>query len=603
MTLLLLGLSGCGSVEIRSKPDSVLSFGVHASVPEALPKRLATVPACCASLAELPYRNVTEAGTIRAAIGLDSPAYNFDSGKSFFAAYRIDNLPRPLALRIGSSLTADPTSISRLIGMPGNLIFAPVVLILDERFNIRRTMEPGKALATCVPSNGNSAGDVYVTTFDIEEPADQAKYIIVMTTDALRATDGESMCGAIRHGLSSVGNITVNIAIIDLHDGSIAIKSEALWHPETKDPGGFAGFFQDPGLLILGNTALHFLAQKDLHYQEHISIPYDSIVSLPRNRRMLVIGAQDPPGTNTRYQSFELWNSPSAEIASTSRDEIRNQLAARIRPQLTGERVAFVVTTSTPVLEFRTNTEGGTASRVGEWALTGGVATALPCGVCASGVCGPEVLAPCAALFSVGAVVGGTLGIGHEVVTTVAGVAAPPAVKTGDVKQSMTPMIDRAKGEQSGRVELLKCIGQVLAGETVSDWLDQGRSAQLSVVAQINGVAADSPESLSGLAVQGYGYSMESVVSRIALVSDEEAAKTLAEVPVRLRLESQVGFRDLSDKHAKTKTAMVAWESQPHALDDWTHSGPQLVAEAADQGCRELAGKIVDAANQFWMQE
>jgi len=63
-------------------------------------KALAQAKPCCASLAELPFRPIEREGLIKLEIGSDSPAFVFDSGKSFFAAFRLPDWPRPLALHL-----------------------------------------------------------------------------------------------------------------------------------------------------------------------------------------------------------------------------------------------------------------------------------------------------------------------------------------------------------------------------------------------------------------------------------------------------------------------------------------------------------------------
>lgn len=592
-------LVGCGSVEVRSKPGEFFSFESHAHVSSALYTKLADAPVCCASLAELPYQNITKAGVISTEINADSPAYIFESGKSFFAAYRLTGLPRPITIGVASRLTSEQGSHALLILGGKTLVFAPVALILDDKFNIQKTIGPNKPLTGC---KINQNEDVYLTHFDILDPPTLASYLIVLTTEALLAQDGDNVCGVIQHGFSPIGDISVRIASLDFNDGAILLKSWWQWYPNTQDPRFFAGMFQDPGLLILGNTAVHFLESVEFRYVERLRIPYDRIVLAKvdphrgGNFGNFIIGSLDQSGNSLVYHTFGKWFS-SGETIVPAKDFV-SQLAARIRPDLFVEKIGFVVAKPTPTVEFRA--KDGTA-HIGEAALAGGLVTASPCGLCQAGGCTPDMALTCAALFSVGAVIGVSVEIGHELVTNVFGNAPQPPDISREMKRSMDPVVEMAKSEKFDQTDLQKCVAQELGEERNSAWHDQGRKALLSERSQVDSLTADKSGFQNNLKAQGYQYGTESFVSRIALIPEDKSAQTLAEVPVHLLLEGEVRFIDLSRNDVRT--SQVSWKSPQHKLEDWIKFGPRLVGDAMKQGCHELAKQIIEVSQRFWKQQ
>ncbi|MGH8751025.1 MAG: hypothetical protein ACREUV_04900, partial [Burkholderiales bacterium] len=59
-------------------------------------------PACCTSYAQFKFEPLSLVGSESATLGNTSPAYNFDSGKSYFKAYRLPESRRPYSITVRS---------------------------------------------------------------------------------------------------------------------------------------------------------------------------------------------------------------------------------------------------------------------------------------------------------------------------------------------------------------------------------------------------------------------------------------------------------------------------------------------------------------------
>jgi uncharacterized protein YceK len=586
------GLNGCGTVEIRQKPGEILAFESHAYIPAAVKKKLADAPSCCESLAQLPYQNMASAGVFSSEINVESPAYPFATGKSFFSAYKIKELPRPIIVEVASYLATEPGTLANLLnlGGGGTLPFSPVMLILDEQFHLQRTIGPTSALSGC---ELNQNEGVYLNRFEVVETPAQASYLIILTTNALLEQDGDKVCKIIRHGLSPIGKLSVTIKTIDYQDGEMRSRSPWKWYPDKSgNPGLFAGFFQEPGLLILGNSALHFLEADELRYVERLNIPYIDIISAKQTEqsdRYLSLTTRNGSGTGYTRHSFESWAMRGETVVYAS--TLVSQLNTKIPPDTVVEKIAFTVQKNEPVVEFLAR-DTGAAARIGDAAMSGGMVTAIPCGVCQTGACSPAVLLPCTALFSVGAVIGGSVGLGKELIASLDKDAQQSASIAKKTKQSVTPIVESTQSRRFDHTALSRCIEQEL-GER---WHDQGRMAVLSGMSTMD--TFTSANAGSDLEARGYQYSAQSKILKFSLVPEGLATP---EIPVHLVIEGEVQLTRFAS-HA-VKIATVSWQSPPHKLQDWIKNGPELAGDAMKQGCDALAKQITGNSQHLWQQE
>lgn len=582
-------LAACGGLEIRQKAGGSFAFEGHVTVPAALQAALADKPSCCAALSALPYVDLNHSGIRKFVISPDSPAFLFPSGKSYFAAYRITDLPRPFKVEVASWRSAEPRSLGGLMPDFRYLIFAPTILILDRDFQIKRQIAPGSAMEQCAL---NAGAKVYVPQFDVVEPASEAAYLVVMTTDDWLARDGNFVCGTFRHGFSPIGDLALSVTTVDFTDLPILQQVPAKWFAGVRQGGKeglFAGIFDAPGLLMLGAEGLHYLVYKADRYEERLAVPYRRLVAAKASgdyarNRYLSIGVLEEDH-RVAYHSFELGNPANAAFVPAS--ELVSLLEARLVPARQLERIAWWVDNRPPGIEFLAQ-DGGKIARIGEAAMTGGMVTAFPCGICQAGVCPPEVILPCAALFSVGAVIGGMAGTGQELIKHWQAPAKAGSERSANVAE-LRPLL-AGMGDKS---TLADCLRSELAARQSESWRNQGREVQLGMPA-----SAESGEAVGErqrLHAAGYHYAAELAIDRLALVEEEKVAAM-----VHLQVEGKLRFIDLPGR--EVKVSRLLWQGEARPIKDWIGGGASLVGDTLRQSCRAMAAQAAEQTHKAWQE-
>ena len=132
--------------------------------------------ACCDDPSGFPYLPLPERGFVDAVVGRTSPAFEFHSGLSPFAAFELPKVTTPYRLRVKSLF--DPG------GDQEASVFYPVVALLDDTFIVLRMsgldnlrLEP--ALATAGGETGLSV------VLPIDPATETAQYLIVFTPAAV----------------------------------------------------------------------------------------------------------------------------------------------------------------------------------------------------------------------------------------------------------------------------------------------------------------------------------------------------------------------------------------------------------------------------------
>lgn len=162
--LLLLLLAGCAAAP-RPYPadagDRIAAFG--------------RAEACCTDPSQFEFTPLPTAGTVQATIGLDSPAFEFHSGLSHFAAFRLPEGDAPFRLRIKSLFDGEP---------PGGSLFYPVVAMLDESFIVTRVSGlENLRLEPSLARPGGESGLALVAPFD--PSISRERYVVVFTPAVL----------------------------------------------------------------------------------------------------------------------------------------------------------------------------------------------------------------------------------------------------------------------------------------------------------------------------------------------------------------------------------------------------------------------------------
>ncbi|TCJ12948.1 hypothetical protein EZJ19_12040 [Parasulfuritortus cantonensis] len=147
----------------------------------AYAEALATAPRCCRRYAEMRFARLAAAGPTKAAIGADSPVFDFPEGPSRFLAWTLPERPAPYTLVLRSVVTSGAP------GAGGYNVFSPAILLLDANFEpVFRADDLFAPVAATLfpPRRTGLAGQVRVAG-----GAAAARYLVVYTTPA-RLRDG-----------------------------------------------------------------------------------------------------------------------------------------------------------------------------------------------------------------------------------------------------------------------------------------------------------------------------------------------------------------------------------------------------------------------------
>ena len=267
-TGLLLAACAAGGERARG---GLAAPGGHAYVDAAIIEALDDAPGCCPTLDRLPYQPLAAHGQFAVALTIDSPAFDFASGKSFFAAYSLAGLARPFTLEIASRLpdASAPNGPRPLI--------APSALILDADHRVVRQIDSEPSPAICRPGDRSVA---YSLRWRSDTVPSDAAYLIVLTTEQTRSVKQKLLCGVVHHGLSPVGEIAVgtyddrygmgDAAAIGVrahrHDGSGRRPQTAGGSPAA-----------EPGVLLVGDAAIRYLERTLVGFRPTLEIPFDRI--------------------------------------------------------------------------------------------------------------------------------------------------------------------------------------------------------------------------------------------------------------------------------------------------------------------------------------
>lgn len=499
------------------------------------------------------------------------------------AAFRIDQLPRPLSIQVASRRSLEPGSVFGWIPDFRQGVFAPVVYVLDAGFGVRRMLLPEGPLPGCL---SNGFADVYRVRFAIPEPSSEAAFLVIATTDALRAQTGIEVCGITRNGLAPTGDITLAVAPLPMTDRVLLQVDAELYDGvrRAEDRGLLPS--AAPGLLLVGEKGLVFAQRRGLGtasspYVARLDLPYEAIASVQADagvpwgaRQSLTLRYLDPGARVPRWASIDI-------VSQIPRAGLVDAIASHLGKDRLREDLAISLTQATPSFEV-VQRHGGILARLGESAVAGGALTAWPCSLCITGACTPEILVSCAGLFSVGAMAGGVIGGGYEVVRRVKG--AQPS--TADLRDSLS---QDAMGGQVQRLDaaaLRVCLENALAKPDAAVWRVQGRIA----VARL--AEAPAPAGVMGR----WDARME--VSRIALVAEPKPGRPPLEVPARLLVEGRLA---LTDNGKELRPSPLRWESAAHPLGHWIGTEPDsLTPRELRAACGELAMQGVRAAHDRW---
>jgi hypothetical protein len=594
-------LSACSTLDMEWR-GLTQRPAIHWRVPPELKVRLDQSPVCCTSLADLPYQTIDRQGRFDLSIDNDSPVFAFDTGKSRFAAYRLPAWPRPLSLDLASYRTTAPGSLARLMPDLGGLIFHPRVLILDKQHQISQVIDDFASVTDC---RSNPKQPALRAQGEIDTPSDQSAYLVILTSEALLAQDGATICGGTLHGFSPIGKLALTLASLGFGDGKIAFKGPFIRFKNangSKDVGTFSGMFRTPGNLLVTGDGVHFVERKDQAYIERFSTPFERIVSVKaessvagREPDLLVLGIGGEKRVD--YVTFAADRTTSAAAAE-------RLIRPHISPEWFEERIGLAVADTPPTVKILANVrKSGAGKRIGESAELGGLILALPCGVCAGGFCPPEALVPCSALYAVGAAVGGIIGLGDELLSSGLKTAPQPTSIPETAEVTTVPALQASFTSLLGGDALRQQILEQLppasdATPSSPAWRSQGRRSNLSPVVLD---PANPDASYARLTTEGYHYLVESRIETLSLVPQGEIGQAVETLPVRLRFDAGVRFIDLT-RH-QVKEFPLTWETEAQPWSAWSALDRRVLDASLGQAREALARRIIETARQAWVAQ
>lgn len=569
-------------------------------VPPALTEQLEKSEPCCRSLAELPYQPIDRQGSVDVAIGNDAPSFAFTTGKSRFAAFRLPDWPRPLSIRLDSYSMAEPGGLGNVIPELRGLIFHPVVLILDGRFRVVQSHEGFHGRPEC---RTNRFFPALSGEFEIDAPPAEAAYLVIMTSDAWRKEQGAIICGATVHGFSPIGKLELTIGSLGFGDGRIAYRGPYYWFRNahgSDDVGFFSGMFGDSGMLLVTGDGIHYVEWTRQGYVERWSVANERLVSVNTDdssfsrNRLLVIGIAGAVPGEIEYHTF----SPQAHSVPAM---VEAQLQQRIRPGRVVEKLGMATADVPPALNVVESRQPSPAMRrIGDSAMRGGVIVAMPCGICQVGGCTPELLAPCAALFAVGSLVGGVVGIGSEIV------GGEASKKTVPDHSEISPPLVAMPGESAAQVagtHFQQCLTTRLRGSSgnhtnsTASWVSQGRRAEVDEIPW-EGPADGAALGYRAAQRNGYRFVAESRIEAVDLLAEGLPGQAVTEMPVRLQIVGKVRFLDLSRRISRNLP--LKWQSDPRSWAEWSANIAGMLESTLAQACESIARQIVEQTEASW---
>lgn len=146
--------------------------------------RYREAPVCCRSFADFPYEDLRQGDSKSFDLNDKSPAFAFDTGKSYFKAFRLPPYAIPYRIVLRSYMLGDSVDSA--------YILCPQVIFLDEKFATVRSTDY-RFLRLTKAGFFETAGETWGLMWKLEGEIEVAeanrneKYMIIFTTDTLLA--------------------------------------------------------------------------------------------------------------------------------------------------------------------------------------------------------------------------------------------------------------------------------------------------------------------------------------------------------------------------------------------------------------------------------
>lgn len=144
---------------------------------DAAKRELATAAECCASYAQFYFEPLNFSETESITINRESPAFQFDTGKSYFKAFRLPVTDKSYVIIIQSYFIEDTTRSG------ASFVFSPAVMFLDAGYSVTRRLDKGFYAA--IDAGGSLSKARLETEIPINPRSAAEKFVVIYTTAAL----------------------------------------------------------------------------------------------------------------------------------------------------------------------------------------------------------------------------------------------------------------------------------------------------------------------------------------------------------------------------------------------------------------------------------
>ncbi len=603
---LLVG--GCALPYVRKAVTPAEDAERHVQVPVHLEAALAAAPECCAPGAALPASVVAGWGSIDALIGPHSPVVPLPRGRSYASAWRIDQLPRPFLVEVASLRAADPVLGPDAPASARDLVLVPVVLVLDARGEVQRVHSAGRSSPACTD---DPTAPAYRIDVPVVESPDRAATLIVATTPALRSRSGEVVCGVVRHGMSPVGRLNLRFRAIDIpvEPGPLQVWPARLLDPApglTRLPLPASSGAPD-GWLVAGESTLNVVVPDAGRLKASVTVPLSALVAV----RELAPDETGAPGLRVLAVPGS-WSGDARRLGDGLVEhrihlpQGASRLAARLSGAMSRDRwvesVEVEIERRVPEIDFRTDRRHPLV-HIGDRAITGGGVAALPCTVCQSGLCTPETLASCGALFSIGAALGGVVGAGQEVAQRISPEGQATLGALGRLEANVRREVKGAQDAAFHQVALAQCVSGAFDALPPDARVAQGRAAAprvaLAESAEIRVSDPGAPAASTRSAERRPSVQASVSVDRVSLVMigpEARGAPAAMVDPVRMQVVATLAIRR---DGVDLPVGRLEWLGAAFPRTRWESEASERAASELREACivlgRAAAGRVLDA--------
>lgn len=158
-------------------PLNVVDMSSKAERERVLRQVLDDAPVCCKKMANFHFEPLAFDASKTYEIGAEQGAYDFEDGKSYFAAFELPAYTKPYVISLRSQAMSS--------GVPGEYrIFSPAALLLDDQFNLVDRIDMGLTRAEPASLMPPRPVSLY-GQISMAGPRTRARYLVFYTTPTL----------------------------------------------------------------------------------------------------------------------------------------------------------------------------------------------------------------------------------------------------------------------------------------------------------------------------------------------------------------------------------------------------------------------------------